>query len=526
MPNPIPSVIKRTARHFFAVAMIATAFPAHAVTVESLVSFNALNPIKGLNPKGSLIVDANNDLLGITELGGTAGSTTGTSNGYGTIFRLSGANPSSLTTVHEFSGGTDGFKPQGPLLKTKIGGDSFYFGTTAGGQSNLGSIFRMAADGAVVTLKEFASNTAPEIGSAPSPSLVEGNDGLLYGTTTAGGLNGGGTLFRIAKTGEFAVLRQFSNEVVDCVRPSALVKDQDATLTNLYGVTAQGGTFGRGTVFKYTTQGAGTFKVLVNFGALLPAPNGIQPQAPKAALALASSTTLVGTTTLGGTANFGTVFRVSTSGAGLTFLSLTGNTGSIKGSSPEAPLFLATDGNFYGTTRLGGKDGFGTVFKINSAFTALTTLVEFEGAGGASNKGAFPIGGLLQDNERNLYGTTSGGGDNAQGMVYRLFNALPLKALATTTGQLNNSTTGTRSTITGLVSSPDSDAKVFFEYGTDTTYGKTVASSPATVTRNVVDAACKAALSGLLPDTDYHYRIVAQNAGGTTWGEDVTFHTS
>ena len=83
---------------------------------------------------------------------------------------------------------------------------------------------------------------------------------------------------------------------------------------------------------------------------------------------------------------------------------------SNKGAYPEAPLVKGNDGNFYGTTKEGGADGAGTIFRMTPA-GVLTTLVEFNGFG-APNKGRAPNG-LVKGSDGNFYGTTTSGGSQA-----------------------------------------------------------------------------------------------------------------
>ena len=79
------------------------------------------------------------------------------------------------------------------------------------------------------------------------------------------------------------------------------------------------------------------------------------------------------------------------------------------GSEPLAGLVQATDGNFYGTTWLGGANGDGTIFKITPGHT-LTTLYSFCSIPSCAD-GANPRGSLIQATDGNLYGTTESGGD-------------------------------------------------------------------------------------------------------------------
>src|SRR5262245_16747100 len=86
------------------------------------------------------------------------------------------------------------------------------------------------------------------------------------------------------------------------------------------------------------------------------------------------------------------------------------------GSSSEGTLVQGSDGNFYGTTPLGGAHAKGTVFKIDATGN-LTTLHSFSGPPG---DGAVPVGGLVQGSDGNFYGTTASGGTFFQGTVFRI----------------------------------------------------------------------------------------------------------
>jgi len=84
------------------------------------------------------------------------------------------------------------------------------------------------------------------------------------------------------------------------------------------------------------------------------------------------------------------------------------------GQSPYAGLVQGTDGNFYGTTELGGADDKGTVFKITPSGT-LTMLHNFDGT-----NGAVPYAGLVQATDGNFYGTTYTGGADDYGTVFKI----------------------------------------------------------------------------------------------------------
>ena len=125
-----------------------------------------------------------------------------------------------------------------------------------------------------------------------------------------------------------------------------------------------------------------------------------------------------GTTDLGGDTNlnsgygYGTVFKISPSGELTTLYSFTD---SNDGAYPQAGLVRGSDGNFYGTTFIGGMNNSGTVFQIN-ATGALTTLYSFSGG----NDGLYPTAPLLQGSDGSFYGTTWQGGLARRGTVFRL----------------------------------------------------------------------------------------------------------
>ncbi len=150
---------------------------------------------------------------------------------------------------------------------------------------------------------------------------------------------------------------------------------------------------------------AQTFTTLVNFDG----PNGVGPQA--VALVQGTDGNLYGTTFSGGSSSgcefegCGTVFKMTAAGAVTTLYSFCVQAGCSDGSNPEAGLILATDGNFYGSTTVGGSNGYGTVFRVTPD-GKLTTLHSFNLADGYR-----PIGNLTQAANGSFYGTTSNGGD-------------------------------------------------------------------------------------------------------------------
>ena len=120
-----------------------------------------------------------------------------------------------------------------------------------------------------------------------------------------------------------------------------------------------------------------------------------------------------GTTWLGGKYSSGTVFKVTPAGNLTDLYSFCSQTNCADGANPWSSLVRGSDGNFYGTTNTGGAYGYGTIFKMTIG-GKLTTLYSFCPAGGSCTDGEHPVG-LVQASNGTFYGTTSTGGANING---------------------------------------------------------------------------------------------------------------
>ena len=129
---------------------------------------------------------------------------------------------------------------------------------------------------------------------------------------------------------------------------------------------------------------------------------------PIAGLLQATDGNLYGTT--GGTCSSngcGTIFKITPSGTLTTLYTFCSQSGCPDGDDPTAGLVQAADGALYGTTNRGGANGnYGTIFKITSS-GALTTLYSFCSQSSCTDGKSPYLGGLVQAADGNLYGTTS-----------------------------------------------------------------------------------------------------------------------
>jgi uncharacterized repeat protein (TIGR03803 family) len=305
------------------------------------------------------------------------------------------------TNLYSFgSSPLDGIDPSAGLVQ---GNDGNFYGTTQdGGTYSYGTVFRISPSGAYTNLYSFGSSFTD--GNGPVAGLVQGSDGNFYGTTQYGGLTGVGTVFRISPIGAYTNLYSFGYSP-DGFNPYAeLVQGSDS---NFYGTTYFGGLRGVGTVFRITPSGV--YTNLYSFGGS-PADGNF----PAAGLVQGDDGRFYGTTQDGGTYGYGTVFRISPSGAYTNLYSFGGSP--TDGNDLVAWLVQGSDDNFYGTTFGGGMYSSGTVFRI-SPTGAYTNLYSF---GSSLTDGSGPVAGLVQGSDDNFYGTTFGGGTYGSGTVFQI----------------------------------------------------------------------------------------------------------
>ncbi len=298
----------------------------------------------GSNPVVSLMYDGT-FLYGMTDYGGT--------NDMGTIFKLL-PDGTGYVNLLDFAGTTNGHTPWGSLISD---GTFLYGMTWAGGTGNQGTIFKLLPDGTgYVKLLDFAGTTN---GSYPFGSLIY--DGTwLYGTTESGGTNDKGTIFKIMPDGTgYSTLLNFNGTTTGRYPRGSLIYDG----TFLYGMTQQGGTNNKGTIFKIMPDGTGYVKLLDFAGTT----NGSYPQGSL----ISYGTCLYGTTGQGGTNDKGTIFKIMPNGTG--YAKLSDFDGPTNGRTPNGSLI--SDGTcLYGMTRFGGTNNYGTVFRAACIpVTAATT---------------------------------------------------------------------------------------------------------------------------------------------------------
>lgn len=318
----------------------------------------------------------------------------------------------------------DGGYPSGLAL----GADGNFYGTTAyGGTEGFhGTIFKITPNGTLTTLYIFCAQRRNKIcrdGAKPVAGLVQAtsgsNNGDFYGTTEEGGINGGGTIFKITTGGTLTTIHNFCSQGGSGCTDGYFSEAALAQTANgmLYGTTARGGANGNGTIFKITSGGKLT--TLHSF-------NGTDGDFPEAVLVQGANGTFYGTTVNGGVSGAGNIFKITENGTLTVLYSFCSQNNCADGESPNG-LVAGPDGNFYGTTPFGGaaaacanSNGCGTLFKITASGT-LTTLYNFCFQDNCAD-GAYPDAAPTQGTNGTLYGTTYGGGvsDPGYGTVFSL----------------------------------------------------------------------------------------------------------
>jgi len=298
--------------------------------------------------------------------------------------------------LHYFARTRSGPLPQGPLVQAADG--MLYGVTRAGGRWDKGSVFQATTSGEVKWLYSF-----PRIGTGPwqpSTGLAWGNDGNLYGPTWRGGkANGWGTVYRITVDGQLTVVHEFAGGHDGEGADTRLLLASDG---NLYGTTSYGLEC-CGTIYRVT--GAGEFQVVHEF---VPA----EGEGP-GPLTEARDGLLYGTTLRGGAHGWGTIYRMTKEGD----LEVLHNFEFSPGGPVLAgsDLLQLADGSFLGTSHQGGIARRGTVYRMTPD-GEVSVVHSFLGL---PSEGAYPSG-LIRARNGYFYGTTSGGGANNYGTVFRM----------------------------------------------------------------------------------------------------------
>jgi uncharacterized repeat protein (TIGR03803 family) len=292
----------------------------------------------GFDPRSGVIADRADNIYTTTSGGGLYG--------YGAIFRIPPVG--TATTLYNFKSASDG---ESPSSLTIDAAGNLYGTTSRGGAYGAGTVYELSASGVKTTLHSFGAagdGQLPFIDSAGSLLL---ENGVLYGTTEYHGAYFYGTVWAVTLGGKETILHSFRGAPDGAGPTAGLISDGK---NNLFGTTAFGGRYGRGSAFIISPSGQLT--IIHNFGDVGHQPNSL----------MLYGNILYGTT-FSGThpAQYGTAFELQNTPSGYAAEILhefglpTGRDGSI----PSSGLTLIK-GKFYGITQEGGEDGGGTIYEL------------------------------------------------------------------------------------------------------------------------------------------------------------------
>ncbi|HEV2324859.1 MAG TPA: choice-of-anchor tandem repeat GloVer-containing protein [Terracidiphilus sp.] len=350
----------------------------------------------GAKPFAGLTRDASGNLYGTTSSGGSAAY-------YGTVFKIDDAGNYSVLHSFNWTAGANWLDGAYPLADLALDASGNLYGTTSsGGPDGRGTVFKIDRAG-----KEAIFHYFTDLAWYPRAGVVLDASGNLYGTTW--GFDGSpSTVFKIDPAGNETDYRNTADGY-----DSDLVLDSSG---NLYGTNEYGGSYGSGSVFRI--DAAGNESVLHSFSL-----DGIDGWEPHSGVIFDSSGNLYGTTFWGGAGGYfgaGIVFKIDPAGHETILHDFNGPG---DGEGPVAGLVRDAAGNLYGTTSGGGSGYWGTVFKIDSAGNE-TILHNFTGG----DDGGTPVARLLLDPSGNLYGTTYWGGSANLGTVFKISFPVPFSS--------------------------------------------------------------------------------------------------
>ncbi len=309
----------------------------------------------GISPQARVVFGSDGHLYGTTFGGGNMNQNT-----QGNVFKLT--PPLSIcktancfwteNVLYTFDGFQSGGEPgYGDLIWDQQGN---IYGTSTEGSENGGVVYELQPSGnswTEIPIHVFSS--IPD-GYASFGGVIWGSNGNLFGTTAGGGTHDEGTVFELTyqvgvgwtKT----ILHSFQLDVDGANPFGGLVSDSSG---NLYGSTTADGVAGGGTIFELSPAGdTWTFKLLYNFSGVEHSNCG-----PFANLTLDAAGNLYGTTRCDGANGLGNVFKLTNTPNGWVYTSLYDLTGGSDGSYPYSNVTFDENGNLYGTAYDGGNFG-------------------------------------------------------------------------------------------------------------------------------------------------------------------------
>jgi uncharacterized repeat protein (TIGR03803 family) len=351
-----------------------------------LIDFQGVT--NGKNPRGSLIQATNDKLYGMTSSGG--------SNDAGVIFEF---EPSTCTLIKKIDLGKDARNPNGSLMQAFNG--KFYGMTSYGGYIDQGVLFEWDLSSNTIIHKILFTDSN---GQYPSGSLIQTDNGMLYGMTAMGGANNSGVLFEFDPVAGHYIKKHDFEENTHNKGGMVFGSLCKAKNGKLYGMTDGGGPAGTGKVFEFDPV-TGTHKDIVSFY------NKEIGAYPIGSLVQAKNGKLYGRTSGGGANNMGTIFEWDPREKRYT--KKIDFDGLQTGRMPDGALVMANNNKLYGVNMAGGSSNSGVLFEYIPETNTITKLHDFD-----TKTGIFPYGTLTKADNGKLYGTCETGGYYGHGVIF------------------------------------------------------------------------------------------------------------
>jgi len=340
-------------------------------------------------PTGKLYYDASNKLYGLTLFGGFFDK--------GVLFEFD-LNSNNYTKLSDFNG-SNGSTPYGGLIKASNG--KLYGMTNTGGINDLGVIFQFDLSTSILTNKVNFDGASK--GASPNGDLIETTGGLLYGVAPAGGIYSKGVLFSYdINSNVFMKKFDFDGAGAGDAPLSSLIYSSTGYL---YGQAFQGGSYARGTIFKYDIQDSLLTQVF-SFNPTANIMNGNFPRTTPVELN-GKLYALTG----GGLGGSGVLYQFDLSTN--SFENKVQLNFALNGSNPSGTLTQYSNTKLYGLTQWGGYNDRGVIFEYDLLDNIYSKKFDF-----SDSTGAYPAGELLKATNGKLYGCIEGINSNDDGKLF------------------------------------------------------------------------------------------------------------
>jgi uncharacterized repeat protein (TIGR03803 family) len=318
----------------------------------------------GGQPYGGVTLDAAGNVYGTGVIGGSGGFCT--EDGCGVVFQLVPGPGDTWTenVIHDFSGGSDGYGPGGPVVFDQAG--NLYGVTPTGGDFGLGVLFQLVPQPGGTWTENIlhAFTGGADGGAGQAGRLLVTADNHIFGVATVGGAYGAGTAYELSPPAapggdwRFDTIHDFQGQPEAGFPYGGLLRDAAG---DLYGTTYYDGAFDLGCVYQlHNAGGVWTETVLHSFAGKRDGSGSIS------GLVLDAAGNIYGTTSEGGAGcSCGTIFKLSPQPGGAWTTSIAYRfTGTPDGGYPYAGLVADGLGSFFGATVQGGEDNDGAVYRF------------------------------------------------------------------------------------------------------------------------------------------------------------------